>query len=144
MSSLSYFINTKLNIINSIIFQIPKRTSALPRIIFTYNDTMEFTYVQTNKITPLAYGLLFLMNYQFVRDSYYNKIEYLRIMSIFGIRFESTRKILTAVNIMHTIISENANDNTNHVTYDIVSIQHNINLNVIYPIPYTIEYITTV
>jgi len=143
MSTLSYFINTKINTINSIVFKIPKRSSALPRIIFTYNNTMEFTYIQTNKVTPLAYGLLFLMNYQFVRDVYYNKIEYLRLMSLFGIRFETTKRLATAVNIMHTIISENADDNINHVTYDIISIQDNINLSVVYPIPYTIEYITT-
>jgi len=144
MSALSYYINAKINIINSIVFQIPKRHSPLPRIIFTYNDTMEFTYVQTNHITPLAYGLLFLMNHQFVKDKYHNKIEYLRLMDIFGIRFESTKRISTAVNIMHTIISKNANDIENYVTYDIVSIRNNISLSGTYPIPYSIEYVPTI
>lgn len=148
MGSMSYFINVDINVINSIVFQIPKHNKltslnyATPKIVFTYNGTMEFIYEQTNVVTPLTYGLLFLMNYQFIRDLHYNKVDYLRIMSLFNIRFESTKRILTAKNIMHTVITKGARNDYNHITYEFPGINDHIELSAIYSIPYSIEYIT--
>lgn len=178
MNSLTFFLNVKLTVINSIVFQIPAHNNIatsnyksgddvivdgvdgdstifqmprhthtyvtgedMPKIIFKYNNTMEFTYDQANPITPLTFGLLFLMNHQFMSAPGKFKNDYLHIMTAYNIRFERIKRAREALHIMWTIISDNASDISNHVTYEYPGIEDNISLSSIYPIPVSIKYI---